>query len=261
MQGGAGGAGKIIVTPYASAAFKSLIVHRPPLGAKKTFQPLVSVGAGGDVPDGTHQYVMPQLIGGINATFQGTYTLYLVNASWSGGSSSTTDRTITVTVTQFEYGGGASYSVSTAPVILSPSQVVNGIVTAGVLTLPVKQVAADNTGSYYTVSVTDSVTADRFYDLIFLDTQGSTVCINEPASGYISYYIDEPDPVADLGGIMGSQFGRPDAISVTDVATISGPPMCVEPADGSNLLFVYSADGVAPSVACSFSPRWFFDRF
>lgn len=260
-QGGVGAAGQIKVTPYASAAFKNLIIHRPPLGAKKTFQPLVSVGAAGDPPDGTHQYPMPQLIGGVQATFQGTYTLYLIAASWSGGSSSTTPRTITVTVTQYEYGGGASYSVSTAPVVLSPSQVVNGVVTAGVLTLPIKQVGSDNTGGYYTVSVTDSQTSDRFYDLIFLDTQGSTICINEPSNGYVSYFIDEPDPVADLGLIAGSQFGRPDAISVTDVATISGPPMCVEPADGANLLFVYSADGVAPSVACSFAPRWFFDRF
>jgi hypothetical protein len=261
VQGGVGATGQITVTPYASEPFKSLIVHRPPLGAPKTFQPLVSVGAGGDAPDGTHQYAMPQLIGGVNATFQGTYSIYLIAASWSGGSSSTTDRTITVTVTQYEYGGGASYTLSTAPVVLSPSQVTNGIVTAGVLTLPVKQVAADNTGGYYTVSVTDSNTADRFYDLIFLDTQGSSVIINEPASGYVNYFIDEADPVASIGAIMGSQFGRPDAISVTDVATISGPGLCVEPADGDNQLFVYSADGVAPSVACSFSPRYFFDRF
>jgi hypothetical protein len=261
VQGGSGGAGQIIVTPYASQPFKSLIVHRPPLGAPKTFQPLVSVGAGGDAPDGTHQYPMPQLIGGVNATFQGTYTLYLIAASWSGGATSTTDRTITVTVTQYEYGGGASYPLSTAPVVLSPSQITNGIVTAGVLTLPVKQVAADNTGGYFTVSVTDSNTSDRFYDLIFLDTQGSSVVINEPSNGYINYYIDEADPVTSLGAIMGSQLGRPDAISVTDVATISGPGLCVEPADGDNQIFVYSADGVAPSVACGFFPHWFFDRF
>jgi hypothetical protein len=261
VQGGDGATGRIIVTPYASEPFKSLIVHRPPYGAPKTFQPLVSVGAGGDAPDGTHQYAMPQPVGGVNATFQGTYTLYLIAASWSGGATSTTDRTITVTVTQYEYGGGASYTLSTAPVVLSPSQITNGIVTAGVLTLPIKQLAADNTGGYYTVSVTDSNTSDRFYDLLFLDTQGSTVCINEPSTGYVNYFIDEADPITSLGNIMGSQNGRPDAISVTDVATISGPGLCVEPADGQNLLFVYSADGVAPSVACSFFPRYFFDRF
>lgn len=261
VAGGNGGTGQIIVTPYASPAFKSLIVHRPPLGASKTFQPLVSVGGGNDAPDGTHQYTMPQLASGVNAGFQGTYTLYLINSTWSGGANSTTTRQITVTVTQYEYSGGASYTLSTAPVVLSPSQVTNGIVTAGVLTLPIRQVAPDNTGAYYTVSVTDSNTSDRFYDLVFLDTQGSSVIINEPSAGYVNYYIDEADPVASLGAVMGSQFGRPDAVSVTDVATISGPGLSVEPADGANLIFVYSADGVAPSMACSFFPRWFFDRF
>ena len=261
VQGGSGGTGQITVTPYASLPFRSLIVHRPPLGAPKTFQPLVSVGAGGDVPNGATQYAMPQLIGGVNATFQGTYTLYLIAASWAGGAESTATRTITVTVTQYEYGGGASYSLPTAPVVLSPSQVTNGIVTAGVLTLPVRQVAADNTGGYYTVSVTSSNTGDRFYDLIFLDTQGSSVVISEPSDGYINYYLDEADPVTSLGAIMGSQSGRPDAISVTDVATISGPGLCVEPADGDNQIFIYSADGVAPAMACSFSARYYFDRF
>lgn len=256
-QGGTGGAGKITITPYASAPFKSLLVHRPPLGAPKTFQPLVSVGAGGDAPDGTHQYPMPQLIGGVQADFSGTYSVYLVNASWSGSSA----RTVTVTVTQFEYGGGPSYSVSTIPVTITPAQVTNGLLVAGVLTLPIKQVAADNTGGYYTVSVTDTITADRFYDCIFLDTQGSTVVINEPSAGYVSYYLDEPDPVADIGAIMGSQLGRPNAISVTDVATISGPAMSIDPADGDSLLFAYSADGVAPSIAVSYAARYFFDRY
>ena len=85
--------------------------------------------------------------------------------------------------------------------------------------------------------------------------------INEPSNGYLSYYIDEPDPIVTVGSVMGSQIGRPGAVSVTDNAIISGPPMAVEPSDGDNLLFVYSADGVAPSVACSFFPHWYFDRF
>ena len=147
-QGGVGAAGQIKITPYSPQAFKSLIVHRPPLGAPKSFQPLVSVGGGSDVPDGTHQYVMPQLLGGVQADFQGTYTIYLVNASWNGSSA----RTITVTVTQAEYGGGPTYSVSTVPVTVTPSQVTNGILTAGVLTLPIKQMAADNTAGYFSVS-------------------------------------------------------------------------------------------------------------
>jgi len=257
VAGGVGATGLIKVTPYSPQPFKSLIVHRPPLGAPKSFQPLVSVGGGSDAPDGTHQYVMPQLLPGVQADFSGTYTVYLVAASWNGSGA----RTITVTVTQAEYGGGATYTTSTIPVTVTPSQVVNGILTAGVLTLPVKQLAPDNTAGYFSVSVTDTNTSDRFYDAIFLDTQGSTIVINEPSSGYISYYVDEPDPVVTVGNIMGSQIGRPGAISVTDNAVISGPPMAIEPTDGDCILFAYSADGVAPSIAVSYSPRWFFDRY
>jgi hypothetical protein len=257
VAGGVGAPGQIKITPYAPAAFKSLIVHRPPLGAPKSFQPLVSVGAGNDVPNGGTQYVMPQLLGGVQADFQGTYTVYLVNASWSGSGS----RTITVTVTQAEYGGGATYTVSTIPVTVTPSQVTNGILTAGVLTLPIQQLAPDNTAGYFSVSVTDSNTSDRWYDCIFLDTQGSTIVINQPTGGYLSYFVDEPDPIVTVGNVMGSQIGRPGAISVTNNAVISGPPLAVEPSDGDNVLFCYSADGVAPAIAVNYAPRWFFDRF
>ena len=256
-QGGTGATGQIKITPYAPATFKSLIVHRPPLGAPKSFQPLVSVGAGNDIPNGGTQYQMPQLLPGVQADFQGTYTVYLINASWSG----TGSRTITVTVTQAEYGGGATYTTSTIPVTVTPSQVTNGILVAGVLTLPVKQLAPDNTAGYFSVSVTDTNISDRFYDAIFLDTQGSTIVINEPTTGYLTYFVDEPDPIVTVGNIMGSQIGRPGATSVTDCAVISGPPLAIEPSDGDCILFAYSADGVAPAIAVSYSPRWFFDRY
>jgi len=262
VAGGAGANGQIKITPYASQPFKTLIAHRPPLGSLKTFQPLVSVGGGNDVPNGATQYSMPQPLTGVNADFGGTYTIYLVNYSWNG----TGQRTIYLTVTQYEYAGGAGYPVSTLPVTVTPSQVTNGILTAGVLTLPVKQVAPDNTGGYYTVSVTDSNLSDRFLDCIFLDTMGQSVIIGATpsaaaATGYITYYLDAPDPNLNLGNIMGSQAGRPDAISVMDGAILSGPPLTVEPADGDNALFVYSADGVgAPSVSLAYYPAYFFDR-
>jgi hypothetical protein len=259
QSGGAGAAGQIVVTPYASQPVKTLIVHRPPLGAAKMFQPLVSVGGGNDTPNGATQYNLPQPVAGVNATFSGTYTVYLVNASWNG----TGSRTVTVTVTQYEYNGGPSYTVSTAPVSFTPSQISNGIVTAGVLTLPVKAVAADNTAGYYTVSVTDTNTSDRFFDAIFLDTMGQTIVVNESSgSGYLTYYVDAPDPNVALGQVLGSWNGRPSAISVMDACqAISGGPPVVEPADGANQLFAYCADGVAPAISVSFSPSWFFDRF
>ncbi len=255
--GGAGAAGNLKITPYSSAAFKSLIVHRPPLGALKTFQPLVSVGGGADAPDGTHQYTLPQPVTGINADFGGTYTIYLIASSLSGSSA----RTVTVTVTQYEYAGGPSYSVSTLPVTVTPAQVTNGILTAGVLTLPVKAVAADNASGYYSVSVTDTNNSDRWNDCIFLDTQGQTVVISGTGGGYISYYLDAPEPNLDLGLIMGSSQGRPSAVSVFDICqAISGGAMAIEPADGENSLFAYSPDALAPNISVSYYPRFFFDR-
>lgn len=256
QSGGDGADGQVKITPYIPAAFKSLIVHRPPAGASKTFQPLVSVGEGGDEPNGTYEYVMPQPVTGVNADFGGTYTVYLVASSWSG----TGSRTVYVTVTQYEAAGGAGYTRSTLPVTFTPSQVTNGILRAGVITLPVKAVAPDNLDGYYTVRVTDSNISDRYLDCIFLDTMGQTVVVNEPASGYVTYYIDAPDPNVNLGRIMGSQGGRGEAIGVFDACTLSGPSLHVEPADGDNLLFVYCADASVPNVSLSYFPCFYFDR-
>jgi hypothetical protein len=255
--GGSGANGKLIITPYSSQPFKSLIVHRPPLGSLKTYTPLIPVGGGGDAPDGTHQYSVPQPLSGINADFQGTYTIYLINSSWNGSSA----RTITVTVTQYEFAGGPSYSVSTLPVTVTPSQVTNGIVTAGVLTLPVKQVAADNSGGYYSVSVTDSNTSDRFFEAILLDTQGQTIVINRSGAGYVQYFIDAPDPNLNLGLIQGSNGGRPNAVSVFADCLISGTAIAIEPADGENMLFAHCPDALAPAIGLSYNPAWYYDRF
>ena len=60
---------------------------------------------------------------------------------------------------------------------------------------------------------------------------------------------------------MGSQGGRPNAISVMDnTPYISGGPLFVEPADGDNSLFCYSADGSAPNVSLSYYASYYFDR-
>lgn len=254
--GGNGGPGRVVVTPYTNPAFKTLIVHRPPLGTPKTFQPLVSVGGGTGVPNGGTQYTMPQPVAGVSADFSGTYTVYLINNTWNGSSA----RTITVTVTQWDVTGGVSNAVSTTPVTVTPAQITNGIVTAGVLTLPQKAVAADNTGGFYTVSVTDTNTSDRFYDVIFLDTMGQTAVINEPSTGYSTFWIDEPGTLADLGLHLGSNSGRPNAISVMDACpALSGGPITLEPADGDNMVFAYCIEG-APAIGLTYYPRWFFDR-
>jgi hypothetical protein len=85
--------------------------------------------------------------------------------------------------------------------------------------------------------------------------------INEASSGYVTYYLDAPDPVVSLGNIMGSQSGRANAIGVYDACqAISGGPPHVEPADGDNQLFVYCADAAVPSVSLSYYPSYYWDR-
>jgi hypothetical protein len=59
---------------------------------------------------------------------------------------------------------------------------------------------------------------------------------------------------------MGSQLGRSDAISVMDQCVLSGGPLTIEPADGDNQLFVYSADANAPAISLAYYPCWYFDR-
>lgn len=257
--GGAGAAGNLKITPYSSVPFKNLVVHRPPLGALKTFVPLVPVGGGADVPDGAHQYPIPQPLTGVNADFNGTYTVLLTAAYWPWAGSSS--RTITVTVTQYEYAGGPSYTMSTQPVTVTPQNVINGVVTAGVLTLPIKRVAGDNSGGYYSVSVTDSMSTDRFNECLFLDTMGQSIVINEPTQAYSQYFLDAPNPNLDLGLLMGSNADRASAIAVYDASLLGGPVITIEPSDGENLLLAYSADALAPSISLSYYPAYFFDRF
>jgi hypothetical protein len=260
--GGNGGAGKLIITPYSSPAFKTLIVHRPGRWSPTNLNPFVPVGAGLVAPGAT-EYTVPSLVSGVNADFNGTYSVILTNFSFNSPSSS---RTISVTVRQYEAPGGAHYDTTTTPITITPNtQVTNGIVVAGTLTLPLKATAEENTSGYYTVLVSDTNGSDRWYDCLFLDVQGQTVIINEPSTGYINYYFDEPDPCHDLGNYLGSQSGRPAAISVMDVnpttganvVTISGGPLTVEP--GINTLMAYAQEG-APSIAVSYWPRWHAER-
>jgi hypothetical protein len=254
---GNGGNGRLIITPYAPSAFKSLIVHRPPRGASKNFQPLVSVGAGADTPNGGTWYTFPQPVSGVNARLNGTFTVYLINSSFNGSGS----RTVTVTFRQTEYSGGPTYTTTTIPVSFTPSQITNGVLLAGVVTLPVKKIGSDNTQASFAVSVTDTNTSDRWYDCILLDTMGQTVVINEPSTGFLTYYLDAPDPNTRVGNVYGTQSDRSAAVSVMgEITAWSGGPMSVEPVDGENLLFAYCPGALAPAVGVTYSPTFYFDR-
>ena len=250
--GGFGGNGQITITPYQYGAFATLLLHRPGLLAPPSLNPLVVIGG---VPGAT-EYPVASLVSGVNAQFNGTYTVLLAFSSFNTPSAA---RTISVTVNQYEASGGTKWSTTTTSLTITPnSQVINGLVVAGNLTLPYKAVPKDNSQCYYTVQVTDSNTSDAVYDVLFLDNNGQTALINEGTSGYKTYGIDEPDSKYDLGLHWGSQSDRTQAISVSDaLAALGGGPLTLEP--GDNKLLAWSLAGT-PSLAVSLFPRWFHQR-
>jgi hypothetical protein len=258
--GGAGGAGQLKITPYTPPPFSTLIVHRPSPVSPVQFNPLVNIG--GVVP-GTTEFPVQPLVAGIPARFSGTYTIILVADVLNAPSSA---RTISVSVKEYEYSGGTSTITTTTPVTITPStpsltgpgnQVNNGIIFAGVLTLPYKAIPEDNTQTYFTLLINDSNSADTFYDVLLCDSQGQLVCINEPTATYLQYFIDMPDPVYGIGQVLGSQAGRTEAVSVSDAAILSGGPLLLEP--GRDILLCYSLPS-APSVSISYFPSYYLDR-
>ena len=139
--------------------------------------PLVSIG--GAVP-GSTEFAFTSLFASKPARLHGTYNIIAVADAWNSPSSS---RTISVTVRQYEYSGGPHYDTTTTTVTVTPStQIENGIVICGPLTLPLKAIPADNTQAYFTLLVNDSNGSDTWLDVLLLCTQGQTAAINESHS-------------------------------------------------------------------------------
>jgi hypothetical protein len=251
--GGYGGNGQITLSYQLPTPFKTLIAHRPGFNAPAELCPFVSMGAD-DVPDGNTVYPVPTLIPGINARFNGTYTVYLVSNVWNNPSAA---RTLTVTVYAYEQTGGNSYTTATVPLSVVPNNLASPMVNLGELTLPWRLMPADSIDGYFGVAVTSSNTADRLCDVLFLDTQGSTVII-QSANTYVNYFIDAPEPNVSLQGVSASNFDRPDAVSVLDSAFVSGGPLDIDPY-GSHQLLVYACEG-APAVELTYYPRYFLER-
>jgi hypothetical protein len=243
----------VSITYTVPTLAKTLIVHRPPFNAPRDLTPFVAIG-NDDVPDGNTEYPVPTPDTALNARFGGTYLVMLTNLSWANPASS---RTLTVTVNQYEQPGGNVTSQTATRTITPNTDITNGIVRLDFLTIPHKALPQDNTNAIYTVNVTSGQTGDRFYDVLFLDTQGSTIIVNSN-TGYSSLYLDEPTLDQDIGFILGSQFDRADAISILDQAQISGEPMSIDPHGNFNLL-CYAVEG-APNVQLNYFPRWYLDR-
>ena len=252
----AGSAGKITVT-YATpiSPFKVLLAHAPGYDAPSTLNPLMPVGAGQDPPDG-REYPIASPIPGLNARFCGTYTIY---AFASNVAAPATLRTVTVTFRQYDYPGGPSTSVP-VPRTLTPSSeipaIANGVINLGEVTLPVRDIAPDQTAAVTTVAVSSTNGADRFLDVVAVDCAGQLLLVNvRTGSGYPVYFADAPDD-KDWGRVLGSAFDRPQAVSILDaVDAMSGGPLLIDPA-GPGWLLAYSPDGGAPWLTAGFWARW-----
>jgi hypothetical protein len=169
-------------------------------------------------------------------------------------------RTLTVTFKQYDYLSGPS-STRTVVRTLTPSTetppIANGFIVVGEITLPVRDIATDNTASYTTVGINSTNSSDRFLDLIALDVRGQTAAINVSTTGYVNYYLDAPDIDRDWGRVLGSAFDRAQATSVLDAndLILSGGPLVIDPA-GAGWLLAYSPDAGAPGLTATFYARW-----
>lgn len=234
--------------------FSTLVVHRPGPDSPASLQPFMPVGNGADAPNGTIHYPVPSLIAGVNAVFGGTYSILLVASSFNSPS---TSHTVTVVFTQYEYSGGPSVtSPPVARVFVPNNDARNGMINLGSITLPVKDIAPDNTGALFDATVLSSNTSDRMLDLILVDNQGQTAWVNTTGS-YTLYYLDEPSTDRDLGRLLGTSSTRGRAVSVMGDTSISGGPPTVDP--GANTLLCYAKEG-APALTAFLFERFFLDR-
>lgn len=260
FQGGSGGAGLLRLTWQPPlTTFNDFILHRPGEGAKKTLCPIVTIPPN-DPPD-NREYAVPSLVSGRNAEFWGTYTVLAVANAWNTATLGSSRR-VSVTVNQYEYTNGPAVSVQATRILTPATDIVNGYVTMGEVTLPIKDYDVSNDQVYYTVSIHDTDQGDGFQDILFLDTSGQTVLCNiAPGTSsdgeYSSFYVNEPTLERAAGQVLGSGHGREQSVSTLDMTLITGGPLYVE--SGENLLLVYSTSG-APDLGVKYSPRWYSDR-
>jgi hypothetical protein len=259
QQGGAGGRGMVRLTwTPPLRTFNDFVVHRPAADTQAKFLNPITDIPPNDPPD-NREYNVPSLVPGRNAQFGGTYTVLLVNHAWNDPGSV---RRISVTINQYEYVNGPVISAQCTRSVTPATDIVNGYVSMGEITLPIKDYDSEASEVFYTVSIHDTNGNDRFQDLLFLDTMGQTVLVSiaEGTAGdgrYSTFYVDEPAIDLDLGQILGTGSGRDRAISVLDMALATGGPLYI---DGqANTFLVYSTSG-APNLGVTYSPRWYSDR-
>lgn len=260
QAGGAGKAGKIRLSYGASGLLplQSLLIHMPRPDAPDALSPVCPVGNGADTPNGATEYLVPP-VGTLQPRFDGTHSLWLVASTWSTPAA---PRVLTVQVRQYPYSGGAVQSLNMTRTITPNTDLTGTLqyVDLGPITLPLNDIPPGSTDAYFAVTVTSSVTADRFLDVLFLDTQGSLVFLDIGAGSiFNNIWIDQPDSSRNLGRILGSDADKDRAFSITQYAAkVSGAGLAVYP-DMNNRVLLYAAQGV-PSASANYPPEWWTER-
>jgi hypothetical protein len=269
VQGAPGANGAVIISRTTGQEnFSTLIVHVPSPDAPANLSPLVTFGATPVAADGNVEYPVPALVSGVNAGFQGTYTIVAVAGTTAANpwNQPGVPRTLTVSVRQYEYPGGphatANVSRTFTPGDDDPSG--QGILPVGEVTLPIRDIDPGNTSAYYTIMIFENASgvtppSDLYLDVLFLDTQGQTVIVSDVVdNAYQTYYIDAPASNRDLGRIMGTNLDRTQAVSVMDqCVAISGGPLTLYP--GDNVIMVYACEG-CPQIGVTYYPSWYLER-
>lgn len=257
--GGDGASGQVKLTYGASGIIPlvSLLAHMPDPEQPAALSPIVAVGNGADTPNGATEYTVP-VVGGLAARFDGSYTVFLIGSGTWG--SPTVSRTVTVQIRQYPYSGGTAITTTLSRTFTPSTDIVNGYVDMGQITLPLAEIATGNiTAAYFTLTVTSGQTADRYLDVVFLDTQGQTVLINTTGTGWNNIWIDAQDREHDLGGVYGSDADRDRAYSLTSwVDRWPGGAFMVRP-DSHNRLLLYAQQG-CPAATLTYLPHYLVDR-
>jgi hypothetical protein len=219
--------------------------------------PVVAVGNGADIPNGATEYTVPA-VSGLAARFDGTYTVFLIGSGTWG--SPTVSRTVTVVIKQYPFSGGTAVTTTLARTFTPSTDIVNGYVDLGQVTLPIAEIPPGNTtAAYFTLTVSSGQTADRYLDVVFCDTTGQTVLINTSGTGWNNIWIDAQDREHDLGGIYGSDADRDRAYSLTQwVDRWPGGAFMVRP-DTHNRLLLYAQQG-SPAATLTYLPHFLVDR-
>jgi hypothetical protein len=256
--GGAGANGQIKLSYGATGIFPlgSFLVHMPQIDAPAALNPVCSVGNGADAPDG-REYTFPA-VSNLNARFDGTYTVFLIASAWNTPASS---RTLTVQLRQYPFSGGTGLAAPALTRTVTPNtDITNGYVDMGAVTLPLADLPPGNTDAYFTVGVTSGNAADRFYDILLVDSQGQLVLVNMPGTAFVNLaWIDEADRDRDLGRVSGSDTDLNRARSLLQwTDRLSGGPLSVTP-DQDNRILIYATQGV-PAATAYYAPRWWTER-